>query len=228
MRRLSILCVLCLSFAATLAESATANAAVLIGDQHVEATTDGGSSPGSEAFGYTATSSGTARSISVYLDSTGGITVGLYTSGSGSRPAARLATASNTSNTAHAWATIPIPAVTINSGTRYWIALGGNGGLISYRDKGSSGSNLDYSGTGFANPYSRTGQWNSNPVSAYVSTASALGQAGAYGASRDHGHAAAGLDAYGLAGHVDRNRAHLLQLPVVRWYDRQHRPARRV
>jgi hypothetical protein len=169
MRRLLLIiaALSCLAFAST------AQATVLLGDQHVEAIADGGSSPGSEAFGYTATSSGTAGSISVFLDSTGGITVGLYANGSGSRPAGRLATASNTSNTAHAWATIPIPAVTINSGTRYWIALGGKGGSISYRDKGNSGSNLDYSGTGFAAPYSRTGQWNSNPVSAYVSTASA-------------------------------------------------------
>jgi hypothetical protein len=174
MRRLSsILCVLCLSFAATLAESAPANAAVLIGDQTIGATADGGSAPGSEAFGYTASASGTAGSISVYLDTTGGVTVGLYGAGARSRPGARLAVASNSSNVAHAWATIPLPgSVKINLGGRYWIALGGNGGAISYRDKGNSGSSLDWSGTGFASPYSISQQWNSNPVSAYVSTPS--------------------------------------------------------
>jgi beta-glucanase (GH16 family) len=179
MRRLSILCVLCLSFAATLAESATANAAVLIGHNHVETFADTGTAaPNSEAFGYTATASGTAGSISVYLDSTGGITVGLYAAGGSNRPGALLARGTNASNTAHAWATIPIPAVAINSGVQYWIAVGANPiqgettGTITYRDMGNSGTSLDYSGVGFASPYARSAQWHSDPLSAYVSSTS--------------------------------------------------------
>jgi hypothetical protein len=174
MRRLMLLVFL----AAFLALPAAASATALLDDTNVESIHDGGPAPGSEAFGYTATSTGTAASISVYLDSSGGVTVGLYANGYCNQPGTRLAVASNTSNTAGAWNTLTIPAVQINSGTRYWIALGANliqgetTGTISYRDVGSSGSSLDWSGTGFANPFSRSAQWRSNPVRAYVSTTS--------------------------------------------------------
>jgi hypothetical protein len=153
----------CLAFAST------AQASVLLGRNAVETTARTTSAPSSEAFGYTAIASGTAGSISVYLDSTGGVTVGLYAAGGSNRPGTRLATASNTSNVAHAWATIPIPNVPIMSGTQYWIAVGANGGSATYRDR-SSGTSLDYTGTGFASPYARTAQRNHDPLSAYVSS----------------------------------------------------------
>jgi hypothetical protein len=166
MRKLLLIIVAlgCLVFAAS------AQATVLLGDQNIEPTIDGWPSPNSEAFGYTAISSGTAGSISVYLDSKGGITVGLYANSSTNRPDRRLAVASNTSNVAHAWATIPIPAVTINSGTRYWIAVGGNGGSIAYRQR--YGWSYDYRGTGFASPYVWTTQRHVQ-LSAYVSSTTA-------------------------------------------------------
>jgi hypothetical protein len=142
---------------------------VLLGSQTVQGTHDGSSAPASEAFGYTAGASGTAASVSVYLDSTDGAQVGLYADSAG-KPGARLDTATIASNAA-GWATVPLAGdASITSGTRYWIALGAKtGGTISYRDMGSGGSNLDWSGSGFPNPYSPALQWNSNPVSAYVS-----------------------------------------------------------
>ncbi len=143
---------------------------MLLGDQAVASTPDSNSGGLSEAFGFTATASGTATSASVYLDSTAGVSVGLYADSAG-RPGTLLSTGTVGASTAHTWATVSLsPAVQIASGTRYWIALQGPGtGPITYHDSGSSGSNLDFSGTGLASPYSTTGQWSSNPVSAYVS-----------------------------------------------------------
>jgi hypothetical protein len=149
--------------------SSGSSAQILLGSPAVASTPDGGAYPGSEAFGYTATASGTAGSISVYLDSADGAMVGLYADSSRHHPGVLLAHGSVTSNSP-GWVNIPIANVTVTTATRYWIALGSasSGGTIGYRDTGNSGSSLDYSGTGFANPYSVGGRWSSNPVSAYV------------------------------------------------------------
>ncbi len=158
------------SATSTSTTSTASGPTVLLGDQAVASTPDSNSGGLSEAFGFTATASGTATSASVYLDSTAGVSVGLYADSAG-RPGTLLSTGTVGASTAHTWATVSLsPAVQIASGTRYWIALQGPGtGPITYHDSGSSGSNLDFSGTGLASPYSTTGQWSSNPVSAYVS-----------------------------------------------------------
>src|ERR1039458_10115503 len=54
---------------------------VLLGDQTIQTTKDVGQGT-SEAFGYTASVTGTATSITVYLDSTDGVQLGLYTDNS--------------------------------------------------------------------------------------------------------------------------------------------------
>jgi hypothetical protein len=148
--------------------NATAGNAVLLGNQTVQATQDGGQST-SEAFGYTASVSGTATSISVYLDSTGGVLLGLYTDKS-SKPGVRMDEGSVASNAA-GWVTVPLSGgAKIASGTRYWIAIAATSSsrTAGYRDAGNSGSMLDYSGNGLANPYSINQQWSSNPASVYV------------------------------------------------------------
>jgi hypothetical protein len=156
--------------ATALLNGAAAQAAdpVLLGNQSVAGTKDGGSGT-SEAFGYTATVTGTATNVNVYLDSTDGVALGLYADKS-QKPGARLDHASVASNSA-GWVTLPLSAaVQITSGTRYWIAIAATSSrrTIGYRDAGSSGSTLDYSGSGLANPYGIQQQWNSNPASAYV------------------------------------------------------------
>lgn len=143
----------------------------LLGNSTVQSSHDGGQGT-SEAFGYTATTSGTATSISVYLDTTDGVSVGLYADSSG-RPGSRLAQASVSSNPA-GWVTVPLSGgPSLTSGTRYWVAIAAPSSTaqIGYRDDGTSGSTLDYSGAGLANPYSVQHQWNSNPASVYVSGA---------------------------------------------------------
>ena len=150
------------------AGATTGSDPVLLGDQTVESIPDGGEGT-SQAFGYTATTSGTATTINVYLNSTDGVHVGLYAD-NGSKPGALLDEGSVSSNSA-GWVSISLNGgVSIQSGTRYWIAVAAlsSSAMVGYPDAGNSGSNLDYSGSGVANPYSITGQWNSNPASAYV------------------------------------------------------------
>ncbi len=149
--------------------AASASDPVLLGNQTVQSISDSSSYPASEAFGFTASTSGTAASASVYLTSTDGATVGLY-AGSHNNPTTRLDTGSVTTNTA-GWVTVPLNGgVQIISGRQYWIAVGANtGGQVTYRDAGNSGSNSDYSGSGFASAYSTIRNWTSNPISAYIS-----------------------------------------------------------
>jgi hypothetical protein len=172
MRRVCVICVVCfcMTGAVTWASTAAASspATSLLGVQSVATTHDGGSGA-SEAFGYTAGATGTATSAHVYLDTTDGVRIGVYADKSG-KPGVKLGYGGISANSA-GWVTVSLSGgAHIVKGTRYWIAIAANvgGGTVGYRDAGSSGSTLDYSGTGLANPYSATHQWNSNPASVYI------------------------------------------------------------
>src|SRR4051794_8299725 len=148
---------------------AQTGSSVLLGDQTVESQQDGGTGT-SEAFGYTASVTGSATSISVYLTSTSGVSLGLYADSWGQR-GARLDGGPGGRNPA-GWVPAPLSqGVNITAGSRYWLAIAAssNTATVSYRDRGSGGSNLDYSGMGLADPYVITAQWNSNPASVYLS-----------------------------------------------------------
>jgi hypothetical protein len=172
MRRVYVICVVCfcMTGAVTWASTAAASspATSLLGNQSVATTHDGGTGT-SEAFGYTAGATGTATSAHVYLDTTDGARIGVYADKSG-KPGVKLGYGGIAANSA-GWVTVSLSGgAHIVKGTRYWIAIAANvgGGTVGYRDAGSSGSTLDYSGTGLANPYSTTQQWNSNPASVYI------------------------------------------------------------
>jgi hypothetical protein len=158
---------------ATSSQTATVTAGTgaseLLGDQTIESSQDGGTGT-SEAFGYTASASGTATSVSVYLASTDGVSVGLYADSSG-QPGARLDSGTVSGNNA-GWVTVPLSGgVSISQGAQYWLALAATSSTasVTYRDSGGSGSNLDYSGNGLADPYSINGHWSSTPASVYLS-----------------------------------------------------------
>ena len=140
----------------------------LLGDQAIENSTDGGRGR-SEAFGYTATTSGIATDAEVYLDSTSGVTIGLYADNA-AKPEARLDVGTVGANNA-GWVDVPLRrGVVINAGTRYWIDIAATStrARIAYRDQRSSGSNLDYLGTRTQDPFSIVRQRSSNPASAYI------------------------------------------------------------
>lgn len=141
---------------------------VLAGNTTVQSVSDGGRGV-TEAFGYTATVSGTATNLDVYLTSTSGVQLGLYADSNG-KPGALLDHGTVTSNT-RGWVTVPLTAgAQITAGARYWLAISArtSTSTITYMDDGSGGSNLDYSGSGLTNPYKVTAQWSSNPASVYV------------------------------------------------------------
>ena len=89
------------------------------------------------------------------------------------QPARREARRSLRRENAAGWVTVPLSGgVQIVSGTRYWLAIAATGATstVGYRDAGTSGSNLDYSGSSatLANPFSIGGHWSSNPASVYL------------------------------------------------------------
>jgi hypothetical protein len=173
MRRLSILCVLCLSFAAALATSATANAAVLIGDQTIESTLDSNSAGSAEAFPFSNSTAGTASSISVYIGSQNTartLTAGLYSDSSG-HPGALLASGSLAPK-AGTWNTVSIASTAIGAGRAYWVAVLGNRGTVYFRDRNggpcNSVSSYQTNLTSLASSWTSSVQWNTCPISAYV------------------------------------------------------------
>ena len=173
MRRFSILCVLCLSLAAALAGSATANAAVLIGDQNIESTLDSNSAGSAEAFPFSQATGGTASSISVYVDSQNTartLTAGLYSNSSG-HPGALLASGSLAPK-AGTWNTVSIASTAISAGGTYWLAVLGNSGTVYFRDRNGgpcySVSSYQTNLSSLPSSWTSSVQWNTCPISAYV------------------------------------------------------------
>jgi hypothetical protein len=149
-------------------QTAFGSVSVLLGDTTVQSAAGGGTNT-SEAFGYVATTSGTATDAEVYLTSASGARIGLYADNSG-KPGALLDQGSVATNSS-GWTDVSLSRqVKISANTRYWLAIAANGGTaIAYRDSGSSGNRYDYSGNGLANPYSISGhRRSSNPASVYL------------------------------------------------------------
>jgi hypothetical protein len=109
----------------------------VLGQQEIETQRDSVALGEAEAFPVTANATTTVRSLSLYLDSTatvGRVFIGLYTDAA-NHPKTLLAQANSTTLTRGGWNTISIPAVSVTTGTRYWIAvLGTQSGTIVFRD----------------------------------------------------------------------------------------------
>lgn len=119
-----------------------AGTSVLLGDSSVMSTLDENSAGTAEAFPFTASTSGMAQSISVYLDPRSAaktLVAAVYKDASG-RPSSLLASGSLSSLTAGGWNKVSISSLAIASGQRYWIALLGKGGTPYFRDASSSGT----------------------------------------------------------------------------------------
>jgi hypothetical protein len=112
-------------------------ASILLGEQVVESQLDSTPLGQAEAFLTTATATGTVATLSIYLDATSTATrlvAGLYTDANG-HPGALLAQGSSTLLAPGVWNSIAIPAVSVITGTRYWIAiLGTQSGTLVFRD----------------------------------------------------------------------------------------------
>ena len=132
----------------------TGGTSVLVGDANVESTSDNNTTGEAEAFKYTAIGTGTAVSASFYLDSSttaNTVKVGVYSNNSG-HAGTLLTSGTITSPNNGSWSTTSLsPAVTINSGTTYWIVILGTDGSLAYRDKSSGSCAEGTSATGLTN-----------------------------------------------------------------------------
>jgi hypothetical protein len=109
----------------------------LVGDQAIESSTDSNPSGAAEAFKLTAVAGGTLSAFSTYVDvlsTATSITVGVYVDANG-HPGTLLTQGKLTGPSAGAWNDVAVTPVSITSGTTYWIALLGNGGVVKFRDR---------------------------------------------------------------------------------------------
>ena len=148
---------------------------VLFGDQKIETGLDSNVSGFAESFPFTAATSGSARTITTYIDNRSQATtliLGLYSDRSG-HPGALLASGKSSFPSEGTWNSVAIPATAITSGSKYWVTLLGRGGTMYFRDlsngtcrsEGSAQSSL----SALASTWKTGRTWATCPVSAYVS-----------------------------------------------------------
>jgi len=120
---------------------------LLVGDGAIEGSGDTNPPGMAEAFEYTASVTGIASTLSVYLDSANAaqsVVVGIYThNASTNSPGTLIAQGVVANPTAGAWNSVSISSANINANSVYWIAvLGPTGtGLIQFRDRSTGGMN---------------------------------------------------------------------------------------
>ena len=110
---------------------------ILLGDRAVESTVDDNFVGTVEGFAFRARRSGTAASISVYLDTRNRATTvfaGLYSSRHG-HPQSLLTSGLLRYPKAGAWNSVAVGSARLRSGTTYWLAVLGKGGAIYFRDR---------------------------------------------------------------------------------------------
>jgi hypothetical protein len=173
LRRLSLLFIITCVLAAV--GAAAAQAQTLMGDQSNATFHDSNASGMAQAFQYSATTTGTASALDVYVDSGStatGLTVGLYKDASG-KPGALLATGSLASPKAAAWNGVTLKQpIALTQGQPYWIALLGTGGTLHYEDTaGGSGASYVDTATGLTSlptTYAPGTEYDVSPASAYA------------------------------------------------------------
>ncbi len=148
----------------------------LVGDPTTEASVDTDSAGAAEAFLYTASTTGTVTSLSLYIDLSSAATKvvsGLYSNTAGN-PGSLLTQGTVTSPTKGAWNTVVVPPVGITAGSAYWIAVLSplGSGTIAFRDRASGGgsqSSSQNSLTALPATWSPGTKWSTSSMSAYAS-----------------------------------------------------------
>jgi hypothetical protein len=148
--------------------------AVLLGDTVVEWQHDLLPAGQAEAFQLTASSSGLAGAVHVYISSgsaAGTLIAGLYSADSG-HPGTLLSTGSTPAPRAGTWATLSLTPAQLVAGRRYWLAILGEGGKLRYRDRSRgpcpSVTSADRSLDALPASWSTARAYSDCPVSAYV------------------------------------------------------------
>jgi hypothetical protein len=151
--------------------------AALLGDNAIEPTADGSGVGVAEANQFTATATGQATSLSIYVDPSNRATrfsLGLYADAAGV-PGTLLAQGTTTSVQNGTWNSVAITATTLTAGTPYWIArlaLAG-GEVITRVDNGAPNPDRVDSRTNASLPgtFSAAGSWP-HRTSMYAAAAS--------------------------------------------------------
>ena len=161
--------------AALWAGVASAASPVLLGDQSIESLADSNDPGQAEAFPFVAGSSGTAGTVSVYVDSqssASAVLVGLYTDNNG-HPSSLLGDGSTSSPVAGAWNSITVGSASVVAGNTYWVTVLGVGGTMVFRDSDAgSCSSITSAQSGLSSlpaAWSSGSSWPTCSLSAYVS-----------------------------------------------------------
>jgi hypothetical protein len=151
---------------------------VLLGDQVVEPKVDGDTAGAAEAFTFTASTSGSTKQLSLYVDSTSvakTVIVGLYGDNAG-HPGTLLTQGTLTAPAAGAWGWVSIPAATVTAGAKYWLAVlsPSGAGTVKFRNRccgGGTGAEISSSSTLGSLPsiWSSGPVYSDGPLSGYVS-----------------------------------------------------------
>jgi len=148
----------------------------LLGNSSIPNVQDNDGAGVAEAFSFTATADGSARTISVYDDagsSATGLIAGLY-SDAGGHPGSLLASGTNSSPNAGQWNDVTVDSTpSISSGRTYWLAVLGTGGQLNFRDAapgdgGCSETSSQSDLTGLPQSWSTGSTWNTCSIAAYV------------------------------------------------------------
>ena len=202
MRRIWIVCVLVLSIttAAAVADKgangpnwrnapastakakpkAHAKASVLFGDRHIEAQADTNRSGQAESFPFASPTTGTARTLHVYVakrNRARRLIAGLYSNKKG-RPGSLIASGSVRAKKGK-WNTVNLHfrssrrgSHIVRAGRIYWVALLGKGGSLAFRDRTTnmcrSATSVQRSLRLLPRSWKTARMWTSCPVSAYV------------------------------------------------------------
>lgn len=148
---------------------------VLLGDTSTESTTDSNPAGTAQAYQFTATASGTAATIHVYIDSSSAAThadLGIYDNSQFNQPGTALARVSFLPSAG--WNSVDISGqnLSIVSGTVYWLALMGDDDTLAYRDAGSGtpASSVESGLAKMPATWSETERWDVGNASVYVSS----------------------------------------------------------
>ena len=149
-------------------------ATLLVGNNSVQSFGDTDAAGSAEALQYTATSSGTVGSLSLYVDSGNAATsvnVALY-SDAGGNPGTLLTSGTLSHPTPAAWNSVAVPPAAVAAGTKYWLALLGLGGQVNFRDVASGGGATQNSAqtnlSGLPQTWSSGSHWANSPASFFA------------------------------------------------------------
>ena len=152
--------------------------AVLLGNTSVESHSDSNSPGQAEAFRFVARRSGTARSLSVYLNAGNRAhvaEVALYRNVRGhDHPGSRLTSGILKGPKGGKWNTIALRPVKLSAGKVYWLALLGKGGRIQFPDRAKgrciSVTSAQRNLLSLRKTWTGATRYRTCPVSAYVSS----------------------------------------------------------